>query len=347
MFIRIILEPGFATRKAWSFNLRRLEMHAGHRPHRGGSTGCGRGRPSWHNNFNRKPGNAEQGNDGPTAQLLKPAYKPRRALQEAVVREKKKNSCANQLNAGGWAHSAGDVAFRDAILPSAPRRITRETLDGQIVATAETPWSSVRVNSVASLQTLSLRAVAENVHHPAVLEGISEGVLPAKLLERLGKLLHKVYNGVLPFHIWKRLAQTFSDLPEALKLYTDVVLDDKDVLRGISGFDASFSFTPSCEILTLLDLSGTALTKQDLASIRPLTSDTLVALRLDALPIVNDDAIQDLARVALHGETFPNLRFLSVRRCVGVTDRSAPHLARFHRLQCLGESALPRSPQHY
>lgn len=287
-----------------------------------------RGRP-----FRRRGrGRGRAAGDGDDEEQVKPVKSGWNNFHKQV----ESGSRLSHGSANTWEHSSGDVAFKDAVLPMIQRRISRETVDNQLVQAAKRPWDG-RVNKVASLQKLAMRVLAENAHRSDVLDGLSEGLLSGRLLGQLFRRLQHVYAGSMPYFMWERLAHTYADTPRTLKTYTDVVFDDADTLRHLHTFKASFAFTPSCEIVTYLNVSCTAFTKADVHKVKHLLSSSLVALRLDLLPVIDDDALADLSRDCEDGQEFAKLQILSLRGCTKVTDKSASRFAKFHRLKLIGQ----------
>lgn len=304
-----------------------------------GSRGRGRGR-------GRKTEDHSEGYGTTNRQFNSHVGRERREAREAYTAGGKSGSqqdaSGTLSTTGGWVHTTGDVAFKDTILPAQQRRISRVALDAQLVKSACTPWSDVpTVHKVVPLSRIACRLLAEHLHKPPVLDALSEGLLPPRFLLPLFHMMRRVYSSSakeIPFFVWKRILQTYgSDVHAACRVYNGIVVDDISELQKLHTFDAPFSFTPCHNIMTLLDVSDTAFSRDDLRRMRSLLSSSLSALRLGNLVSIDDDAIKDLAREAIDGDTFPFLEILSLKGCWKVTDRSANRLANFRRLQMLGK----------
>lgn len=272
----------------------------------------------------------------------------------------------------------GDVAHKDVVLPAVRSRIAREALDNRIIdrynaVQDATPLRGLRKFPVQSngdpgvadeasrrqqqqprstltpLVKACLRALVSNITEPLILEGLSYGGgVPQPLVRPFLRRVHKAFaagqmQAEIPFRIWKVLVQSFDadDIPEELRVYEGVACDDGRILRFLNTFNASLSGRPRFSTLTILDLSNTSFSGSLIWEVRPVFSDTLVALRLDSCTDLSNDHIKDLTRDAgedREDRSFKKLQILSIKGCKQVTDGSLRHIAKFSVLKMLGET---------
>lgn len=256
------------------------------------------------------------------------------------------STAAGGAGASSWQLS-GDLAVKDAVLPPAPRRITRDQLDRQTcdrfrnAATTSQNLSKIcsagsPPGSLSTLTRSCLRVVSQNITDNRILDKLAEGDTAQTILDIVVARLRRDYGQELPFSAWKRLVQTYDTLPLAFKAYKGIVFDDESHLRNLHLFDAPFSFTPSFNIVTVLDLSDTAFTKENMWRIRANLCSSLVALRLNDIVLLDDDSITALTRDAGDQGVFQKLEILSLRGCFRLTDKCAAKFAGFPSLQLLG-----------
>lgn len=241
-----------------------------------------------------------------------------------------------------WKSAGGDVSYRDRVLPPAQKRISREQLDKQLInkASRSTSQYLYRISdgdtngSFTTLARCCLRVIAENIHEKAIQDSLANRIMNFRHVDNLCRRVKKRFNGsVMPFSIWETLLAIDADaIPIKMKTYTGLVLDDVDELVSLN----------SIHNATLVDLSNTAFQKADMYKIRMYFSNSLVALRLDHLTLMDDDTITILSRDvgSDEGKAFAKLEVLTMRDCKLVTDRSAPRLARFTALKMLGTPCI-------
>lgn len=238
-----------------------------------------------------------------------------------------------------WKSGGGNVLYKDQILPPAHKRITREQLDKQLIADAPRQDSlSLRKIShgdgkdgLTTLARCCLRIIADNIEQKKIQDALGTRIMNHRHIKNLCKRVRKRFHGrELPFSVWEALLAIDADaVPSEMKAYTGLVFDDSDELSTLN----------SVHNTTLLDLSNTAFQALDIYKVRIYFSNSLVALRMDHLASMDDDAITVLSRNVGQedGKAFARLEVLTLRGCKLVTDRSAPKLARFTALKMLGE----------
>lgn len=247
---------------------------------------------------------------------------------------------AGQDDATGWKSAGGDVSYRDAVLPPAQKRITREQLDRQLISTA--PRSENKYlrkisngdedGSFTTLARCCLRVIAENIGEKVIQDSLANPtrIMHPRHVENLCRRVTKRFHGrEIPFSVWQVLLSVDADaIPADMKTYTGLAFDDTDELTSYN----------SVHNTTLLDLSNTAFQKADIYKIRMFFSNSLVALRLDHLTLLDNDTITALSRDvgAEEGQAFAKLEVLTLKGCKLITDKSAPKFARFTGLKLLG-----------
>jgi hypothetical protein len=190
------------------------------------------------------------------------------------------------VTATGWKNAGGDVSYRDAVLPIAQRRITRQHRDKKLIDNVVTP-DHTYLRKVVPLSRCCLRLITENIGSEIIQEQLAYRLLPEDSFESLCSRVRKAFKGQeLPLSVWKTLAACANELPSAFKTYTGIVFDDLDELKDMNTFNN----------ITLLDLSNTAFQATDIYKIRMYFSNSLVALRLDHVVSIQDDTITALAR---------------------------------------------------
>ena len=245
---------------------------------------------------------------------------------------KKAKTRPAKSSSDGWTIS--DVAFKDAILAPAPRRITRTKLDLQVAqryATRNTPEYLAKVSngsdgrSLTGLQRACMRVLTANITNIAILKQLEHIVLPLNMLDPLLKRL-AACGEELPFATWRALVQADA-LPGST--YRGLVLDDVAELHSLR------ADTMALPVASLLDLSETTF-QRDFHNIRVSLGSSLCALRLDGLKHIDDDCMADLARTAEQSQ----LEIMSLKGCNRITDRSSTKLSQFSTLRMLGAYAV-------
>lgn len=234
----------------------------------------------------------------------------------------------------GWKSGGGDVSYRDAVLPPAQKRISREQLDKQLITSVTKSQDrylrNISDEGLTTLERSCLRVVAQNVGEKVMQDSLLSTRLPLRFAENLCRRVKKQFKGRdIPFSVWQLLQSLDPDaIPPTMRTYTGLVFDDVDELNRLN----------TTYNTTLLDLSNTAFQKTDIYRIRMSFSNSLVALRLDHLTHLDDDTITALSRDvgAEEGKAFGKLEVLTLRGCKSITDKSAPKFARFTALKMLG-----------
>lgn len=257
-----------------------------------------------------------------------------------------------------WTIGDGDVSYRDAVLPPAQKRISRETRDAQLLAEivkVRSSSSSLFLRKISSgdsstpsslttLQRCCLRVIMENIDQRELQERLADAFETGYIHQRylsslLRRLLRASQDRELPFVLWQQLihlqqnhatssSSSFSSSSRVGLTYEGLVLDDTEELRNYNTPDHT----------ALVDLHNTAFQASEIYKIRLTFSQNLTALKLDYLIRLTDDDITTLVRDAGSNtnQAFGRLEILTLRMCSLVTDKSAPKIAKLPALKLLG-----------